>query len=223
MEGVHLVMGVGVPREWAQGKYMIRLWDELSRRLGFTYEYHSFPSSRLALLTDSGEIDGDMMRVYEYGEDQENLIRVPTPFKEHALLVYSRFPDGHINKWRDLKNYRVVVRRGVYSIEKPLTAHVAEENIVRLNNLTTSFTFVGLGRADAVIVPDFTPLVTGESRPENIYFAGMLNRTTLHIYLHKSHAEYVPLIDRELRRMEEEGFFDPRLVLPEEAHPPKDE
>jgi polar amino acid transport system substrate-binding protein len=207
LAGVHLDMGMDFPSSWERAKAIIRIFDELSLRLGFTYDYDQYPTSRLSFMTQVGEVDGQFMKTYAYGETQPNLVRVPTSYFSQTLQVYSNSPEIQISHWSDMSDYTLAVMRGIQAFEGPISLYLNESHIVGLKDMKACVLFVELGRADLTILSDFLAEQMKVDTSFDLYLSGELDTVDMYLYLHKSYEKYIPIIDETLKTMKEEGIF----------------
>lgn len=207
MAGEHLKMGLGFSPEWETAKFIITIFDELSQRLGFSYEYAQYPPSRLSLLTESGELDGELFKTYAYGESRSYLSRVPTSYISQTLEVYSSSQTIRIETWEDMSEYTLALKRGIQAIEGPVALYLNEADIVGLNDMVSCVSFVEKGRADLTVLSDFIANQMKHEGNLNLHLVGKLDEIEMYFYLGSSYDEYIPLIDETLRQMKDEGFF----------------
>ncbi|MDC7220788.1 MAG: hypothetical protein PQJ59_12710 [Spirochaetales bacterium] len=211
MEGVHLKIGTSTYETGQHGEYLVILLDELSNKLGFTYDYLYIPPSRLSVMGDEGSIDGDILRISTYGDKHPNLIKVPTSYMNHRILVYCKSPEISVHSWEEIrdKGYTISIRRGVSAFEKPATLYVDEQRILRVNDDNIGIKMAGAERVDLAMISNLALDVLENSMKEaQLYLAGEIPSDTLHLYLHKTKAEYVPIIDRAIQELEEEGILE---------------
>ncbi|MDC7219080.1 MAG: hypothetical protein PQJ59_04005 [Spirochaetales bacterium] len=210
MEGIHLHMGLDTPPHWERSKENIRIFDELSRRLGFTYDYENYPASRLNFLVERGAVDGQFMKTYGYGESQPNLVRLPTSYFTQTIQAYSQSFGIQVNSWSDLEHYSLVIMRGIQAFDSPLSTYLPEKEVIELKDIKSCVQFVESGRAQVTLLSDFLAEQMRIDSDFDLHLAGDLNEHDMYFYLHRSFEEYIPLMDAALNDMMAEGFFTPK-------------
>ena len=204
------------PKEVVQIRWVVEVYGEVFRRLGYEFQYGIYPLPRLILMVNTGEADGEIQRPADYQKDHPNLIRVSEP---HAVVRYTAYavkPGIALHGWSSLKhtNYKVEYRRGISTAARELKSVVAPEH---LSNITT--TEQGLkklisGRSDVFV--DLAYSVTSALKQFNsasfdtskVYQAGIMEEKPVFSYLHKKHADLVPKVAAMLKIMKQEGIIE---------------
>jgi len=91
---------------------------QLYQKIGLNISISPLPASRAQYEANSGIKDGEILRIYSYGEENKNVIRVPTPYYSLTTAVFT-LKDSNINikNTTDLASYRVGKVRGVKHTE----------------------------------------------------------------------------------------------------------
>ena len=63
-------------------------------RLGYKVEIKPLPGKRAQKSANMGTVDGEIMRIFAYGEETPNTIRVPTPYYELETTAFARRGSG---------------------------------------------------------------------------------------------------------------------------------
>ncbi|AQS39013.1 hypothetical protein Sps_03898 [Shewanella psychrophila] len=83
-------------------------------KLGIEITITPMPGKRAQQMANSGSKDGEIMRIYSYGNETPNTIRVPTPYYYLETMAFiKQGSDVVINSRKDLHNYRLAKVRGV--------------------------------------------------------------------------------------------------------------
>lgn len=198
-------------------QWLILIYTEALRRMDIEFVLELVPAKRASLYCDTGQVDGDLSRVYSYSERHPNLIRV----EEHNVLVkFSAFTtDSRIvlKGWKSLreKEYHVEYRRGISQCEIALPRVVPPERLSDVTAVHQGIQKLLLGRTDVYVgVTDYVMkyLSSDEfkqiSQGRAVFHAGLMGQITGHAHLHKKHRALVPQLSAILGKMKEEGLFD---------------
>lgn len=111
-------------------------------------KYISYPSKRSLMLANTGVCAAEVGRISRATEIFTNLETVVTPIYNLRGYAFVKKNSGlEIEKWDDLKNYRVAVRRGeIYAAEG-----AKKFRPVEVGDYKTLFTLVENGRIDVAI------------------------------------------------------------------------
>lgn len=203
-------------KESFYGRWLNLIYTEVFRRLGYEFRYKGYPGGRAPILSEYGEVDGEIHRGIEYEKTTINLIRVPESSFIASYIAYAVTPGIVLNGWDSLKNtsYIVEYRRGAKIPEVALPAVV---NAEKLSNITTAE--LGLkklirGRIDiyieqeGVALETFKKLDTAKFNTESVYAAGIMYTGGSYVYLHKKHADLLQNIADTLKAMKQEGLTE---------------
>ncbi|UTF51907.1 transporter substrate-binding domain-containing protein [Desulfomicrobium sp. ZS1] len=170
------------------------------KKTGMDINIIAFPGKRANLEVTTGRADGETSRIYNYGEINTNLIRVPTPYgtletsafalKEKKLVIKSI---------EDLKNFRIAIVRGVQHTED-ITKGM--QNIAVMNDICAMMMFVKLGRADIALTNTLAGIgALKKLKMDDIVAVGTLEKLDLYHYLIPRHRNMVPIVDAAIREM----------------------
>lgn len=117
-------------------KFFELLYTEAFHRLGFKFAYTIFPLKRCSVTANDGKVDGEPQRVYNYGKDYPNLIRVDEVIFINRSMAFATNPAIRLDGWDSLKDttYRVEYLRGALRPEQELPQRVKPE---LLSSITT--------------------------------------------------------------------------------------
>jgi polar amino acid transport system substrate-binding protein len=179
---------------------------EFYKKLGIKITISPKPGKRAQLMASTGNKDGEIMRIWTYGNETPTTIRVPTPYYQLETMPFIRKgSDVEINSKSDLKKYRIAKVRGVKhtdNITRGLTEvsdfnstkkmmqifkHRASIDVALTNTIDGIIELNRLGVVD--IIPLKRPLATLD----------------LYHYIHNDHAELVPRIDSVIKEMKSNG------------------
>lgn len=173
-------------------------------KLGIEVIAKAFPARRSLTEADRGNTDGEVSRIAAIEDQHPNLIRVTVPIDYFTVVAITHNLDISIDRIEDLAPYRVGIRTGIRFAEKA-TAHLPD--VVRLAEWDTLFDLLAMGRLDVVIATPLTwQLQTQREGMDNLHILQPpLDTINLYHYLHKRHADLVPVVARTLQNMQSSG------------------
>lgn len=191
---------------------------EIYQQLGHELDVRFMPGLRAQQSANDGVVDGEVLRIYAYGDQTPNVIRVPTPYYAIKTVVYRRKgSDVDVKSKDDLSRYKSVIVRGVKHTDI-ITRNVDRKNISVLDSPEAMMRFLHKDRAQLAV----TNLLEGNLVIKKLGYNNLerieppLAYLPLYHYIHKDHAELVPLIDQKLIELKINGQFDVLLEKYEE-------
>nr|WP_225940416.1 ABC transporter substrate-binding protein [Desulfomicrobium macestii] len=170
------------------------------KKSGMDINIISFPGKRANLEVTTGRADGETSRIYNYGEINTALIRVPTPYGTLKTTAFApREKKLVIKSIDDLKNFRIAIVRGVQH-----TADITKgmQNIAILNDICAMMMFVKVGRADIALTNTLAGIgALKKLKMDDIVAVGTLEELDLYHYLIPKHRNMVPVVDAAIREM----------------------
>lgn len=178
---------------------------QIYQNIGLTIDISPLPGDRAQFVARSGNKDGEIMRIWTYGEENESLIRVPTSY--YYLETMPFIMTGRnifVSSSNDLKNYKLAKVRGVKhtnNITKGLT------NVYEMNSTENIFKLLRSGRVDIALTNTLDGnLVLSRLGFDNVEaLSSPLAELPLYHYIHEKNKHLVPLIDKEIKRLKERG------------------
>ena len=203
------------------GKYLILVFTEAFGRLGYELQYDGYPAARASAMSDSGEADGEISRVFEYQAAHPNLIRVEEELYSTNFVAFAAKSGIVLQGWNSLKNtdYIVDYRRGVKLSESRLSQVVPPGHLSEVTSAAQGLKKLISGRTDLYVDVEFTILEAKKGLSPNafdvsaLYPAGIMQKVDAFSYLHKKHALLVPQLTKTLKAMKQEGLFDSYLKI----------
>ncbi len=195
------------------GMFLDMVYTEAFSRLGRTFQFQQYPPARCIVLSDAGEVDGEITRIDRYGEMHPDVIRVEEPHYTSGFFALTMDESLTLDGWKSLGegDYKVNYRRGVHGAEPHLLAIVKPENLDAVNTLISGLRKLVTGRCD-VFVESESELIpfwmSDEFKDSGMRIAGVMQRYTAHMYLHKKNRALVPRLEKVLREMKAEGLFE---------------
>ena len=179
-------------------------------RIGYDVEALKVPAERGLIMADQGQCDGMDARAPVVEEVCVNLIRVPTPLYTNLLVAFSKKTDiDTAEGWDALAPYRLGSVLGYKFVEKQTSVY----DRVLVSCYDQLFALLENDRLDVAVVAylDALPSLRDFDLGDIRLLSPPLGRTPMYHYLHKQHADLVPVIDGVLRQMREEGRMDALL------------
>ena len=185
---------------------------QIYARLGIKITITSLPGKRAEFEATSGLADGEIMRIFGYGVENQTVHRVPTPYYYLQTMVFSRDgSDVAIKNRADLRRYSIARVRGVkhtnaitegLKIVSDVSSTIemmrlVEQGLVDVgltNTLDGIMTIQALGLQN--VSPQKSPLAT----------------LSLYHYIHEDHRELVPVIDGKIRELRDSGELDDMIA-----------
>lgn len=163
------------------------------------------PANRAQFEANSGIKAGESLRIYTYGIENQNQIRVPTPYYHLYTSVFS-LKNSHlkVSNKNDLKKYKVGIITGVKHTEN-ITKGL--EKVYNSNNTKHLFQQLVLGNIDIAL----TNLSDGELMIKQERFTNIqvlnpsLTKLGLFHYIHKNHKDLIEPINNKIKQLQANG------------------
>ncbi|MFT5702148.1 MAG: polar amino acid transport system substrate-binding protein [Desulforhopalus sp.] len=179
---------------------------EAYKRLGIQAHIKAFPSARSLLMSNMGEVDGEVSRIKGIDKNYSNLIIVPVAINIVEGVVFTKDVTFSVTGWDSLLPYTIGIKRGTKFAEKGTKG-------MNVQSVTTNrqlFLKLDLRRTDVIV----TARVSGLVELKMLKFEGIqvleppLVTMKLYHYLHKKHASLLPALTKVLQDMLVEGRIE---------------
>jgi ABC-type amino acid transport substrate-binding protein len=189
---------------------------KIYKNIGIDIVVVPLPGQRAQFEANVGIKDGEIMRIWTYGDENKQSIRVPTPYYYLETMAFI-LKDSQIdirNK-DDLKKYRLAKVRGVKhtnNITKGLS------NVYEMNSTENMFRMLNNGKIDVVL----TNTLDGNLVLKRLGFDNIVSINKplavlpLYHYVFEKHKVMVPLIDSEILRLKNSGVLAQMILLAEQ-------
>ncbi|MGH1542868.1 MAG: substrate-binding periplasmic protein [Arenicella sp.] len=181
------------------------LIPEIYKKLGYTANINPMPGKRAQQEATSGSKDGEIMRIFTYGQENPTTIRVPTPYYYLETMGFVKRGSGiKINDKSDLARYRLVKVRGVKHTNN-ISAGLSK--VQDIGSTERMMKFLNFGRADIAL----TNTVDGMLTLQKLGFTDIvpldkpLATLELFNYIHESNKHLVPEVDSAIKEMLQDG------------------
>ncbi|AOT10832.1 substrate-binding periplasmic protein [Pseudoalteromonas luteoviolacea] len=177
---------------------------EVYKQLDINITITPLPGKRAQFEAKTGMKNGEIMRIFSYGEETPTTIRVPTPYYYLETTAFVR-KDSNINirTAADLQQYHIVKVRGVKhtnNITKGLK-HVED-----MDTTAQALKLVSKGLADVALTNKTDGLIYLKKLGiNNVTHSPSLAVLDLYHYIHESQQHLVPLVNNKLIEMKESG------------------
>ncbi|SMF35912.1 extracellular solute-binding protein, family 3 [Desulfovibrio gilichinskyi] len=208
-----LIFASGSPMDSYQSMITYPLLKEACKRNGINLEVKSYPSPRALLMSNSGALDGELHRVYEFHEVSNgkypNLVRIECQLLSSYVAVFSKDHNIKISSCADLKDATVGYRAGRQNIKKQLSETLPESHIFSQTSELSLFRMVGKGLLDYVISESIEGKKFLYLYPElkTIKEVGRLSEMKIYAYINKKYSQLAPKIAATLNEMKRDGTF----------------
>ncbi len=176
------------------------------KRIDINFQVKRYPAKRALVISNSGEVDGELFRIANINKKWKNLVMVPTPIAYLKVVSYSKNKNIKISSWDSLKPYKIGIKRGIIHSDKGTKG--MQRQIVESN--TQLFTILKNDRVDVIVLAYFNALkeLRNHLYPDIKLLKPALTNHPLHHYLHKKNKSIVAKLDKELQAMEKQGLIE---------------
>lgn len=200
-------------QESPEGIFLDLLYTEAFKRLGMTFIYKQHPPKRASIMSDSGEADGELSRIYTYNETHPNVIRVEESHWQSGFLAVATDPFIKVDGWAGLAKteYKVTYKRGIKGCENNLPHVVLPKNLDRVETNAQGLKKLLSGWTDLFIASEIdivSVLHSDEFKNSGLQIVGVMETFSSHAFLHKKHKELAPKLAAVLKKMKEEGLLE---------------
>lgn len=197
---VHLTLaGPSDARTDISACILIEAYDNLD----ISIDTQRLPSLRSLVTSNNGNADGELNRISGLDERYPNLVQVPTPVNEVIGTAFYKDGVADIRTWEDLRPYMIGIKRGT-QFSADATQGMRVRDVTTLDQL---FSLLDIGRIDVVVVDHFVGLDMIQKKGLRDIKVSKLDVESIKLfhYLHKKNSHLVPVIEQELKAMNERG------------------
>jgi len=180
-----------------------KVLTEAYQRLGIKVHIDTFPAGRSLIMSNNGDVDGEVYRVKGIEKTYENLVMVPVAVNKVEVVVFTKGVTFSVTGWDSLKPYTIGIRRGTKLVEKG-TKGMTVKSVTKIEQL---FLKLDLGRNDVIV----SSRLAGLKAMKELDIKGIrlleppIATKNVYHYLHKKNAHLLPGIKKVLQDMESEG------------------
>lgn len=189
---------------------------KIYNNIGLKAEVTPLPGNRAQYVANSGISDGEIMRIWSYGDENPNTIRVSTPYYYLETMPFVlKNSNITIKNQHDLKKYRLSKVRGVKHTNN-ITKGLSQ--VYDMSTTADMFKLLLNGKVDVVLTNTLDGALTLSrlGLNEKIVSLNPLARLPLFHYIHKKHKHLVPVINQAIINMQATGELT-EVILAAEA------
>ena len=180
---------------------------QIYERLQIPIKITAMPGKRAEQYACSGIKDGEIMRIWSYGEQHPSVIRVPTPYYQLQTMAFAMKKGISITSAEDLIKYRLVKVRGVKH-----TDNITQEmpNVHTVDDTKIMMNFLIEGRADIALTSWADGLNTlNEMKIDTVHPVGPpLATLDLFHYIHQDQSHLVDKVNKAILEMKKSGELE---------------
>jgi ABC-type amino acid transport substrate-binding protein len=189
---------------------------KIYKNIGINIFITPLPGKRAQFVANNGYHAGEIMRIWTYGLENVNTVRVPTPYYYLETMPFILKKSNIVIKHKkDLSKYRLSKIRGVKHTNN-ITKGM--HDIYEMSNSKEMFKLLVSGKVDVVL----TNTLDGNLTLKELGYADIITPMKsplavlpLYHYIHKKHVELVPLIDKEIKRLKNSGVLATMIIKAE--------
>lgn len=178
---------------------------EVYKKLGIDIVIIRLPGQQAQKNATSGIYDGEIMRIWTYGEEFPAVMRVPTPYYHLETMAFFKRNSGiEISSRSDLLQYRLLKILGVKHTEN-ITSGLSY--VVNVDRTDKMMQLLAYGRADVALTNRIDGIASlRRLKLDNIvHLEQPLAVLNLYHYIHRRHQALVPRVDKLLQTMQSSG------------------
>ncbi|MFB9886323.1 type 2 periplasmic-binding domain-containing protein [Balneatrix alpica] len=168
--------------------------------LNIDIEVIVLPPRRSIWEVNNGNIDAEMARVEEVGNNYPELIKVPEPLGPLKIAVLSLNPDLAVSRWEDLYGLKVDCIRGFLYSELRLGARAEY-----LSHPDLALERLRIGRSQVAVLPyEYALQLQQRSSFPRLHLL-IIDQPTLYHYLHPRHQALVEPLSAAIRQLKQQA------------------
>jgi len=175
-------------------------------QIGQPIEIVPLPDERSLLWSNSGHIDGEVLRIAAVTSMYPNLVRVPVAIDKFEAMAFTKRKDVEIKNWGSLHPYSILLRIGTKFAERGTRGM----NVRAFPTNKEVFDALHRGRYDIAVASRLTGMyeIKRLGLTEVSVVEPPLADYYLYHYLNEKHESIIPKITLELEQMEKNGMIE---------------
>lgn len=189
---------------------------QIYENIGINITISPLPGDRAQFAAKSGKKDGEIMRIWTYGEENKNLVRVPTPYYYLETMPFIlKGKQITVTTKNDLQQYKLAKVRGVKHTNN-ITQGLSD--VYNMNSTTNMFKLLRSGRVDIALTNtlDGNHIIAKHGLNDVTPLDKPLVSLPLYHYVHAKHKHLVPVVDAEIQRLKGNGELARLLAAAEQ-------
>jgi len=178
---------------------------QIYKELGINITIKQLPGDRAQFEAVSGMSDGEIMRIYTYGNENPTVHRVPTSYYYLETMAFTKKGSGiTISKKADLAKYSIAKVRGVKHTNN---ITIGLTNVSNVSSTEAMMRLLNDNLVDVVLTNTLDGLLTIKRLELDNIIASTkpLARLDLFHYIHEDHKTLIPKVDKEIKKMKASG------------------
>ncbi|WP_413560639.1 hypothetical protein [Bdellovibrio sp. HCB209] len=190
------------------GKNETAMIVDAFRDLGFKLEFRRVPLARGAQEISNENIDGELVRVREYGDTHPDLIRVEEPIAKVYFSIYAKRGAEVPCSWKELlgSKLRIDFQRGIHYFEMNLKDYVSTR-VESIDTPMQMFQRLQSSRSDVFLLDRQSAdnVIAKSPKKWNVERVCDLHVSPAYMYLKKTHAELAGKLPELFRKHRKPG------------------
>lgn len=185
-----------------------QILPQIYQSIGINIQITSMPADKAEAIANRGLADGEIMRIWTYGEENPKSIRVPTPYYYLETMPFVLKDSGIVIRSKaDLSQYRIAKVRGVKH-----TNNITEglPFVFESHSTENIFKLLRAGKVDVAITNTLDGLIVINNMAVNdiIPMDSPLKTLPLYHYIYQSKAAVVSQVDNAIKQLQKTGQLD---------------
>ncbi|NRB81090.1 MAG: hypothetical protein HRU38_20895 [Saccharospirillaceae bacterium] len=174
---------------------LIQAYSQAGHNLTITL----LPPTRSLIMSNNGDIDGEVLRIINITEQAPNLLPVNVPISFLDIYVWGKASLDY-SETDDFVHLYMVAINGV-QFQKNF-AEKYNIKTIYVKSLDSSVKMIGSGRADFIVFPNqIIAIAYNNNITDFINHGDPIVKVPLMNFLHKKHKELIPQIEIELKKV----------------------
>ncbi|NRD75134.1 transporter substrate-binding domain-containing protein [Shewanella sp. VB17] len=177
-------------------------------KLGHQITITPLPGKRASTMLSIGEKDGEIMRIFSYGIEHPDAIRVPTHYYSLQTMAFYKKNTGIVIKTKDdLAQYKVAKVRGVKHTNNMTKGmrfvYDMESTLAMMDSLES-------GEVQVALTNTIDGLIAIKARGYNdiVKLSEPLSELYLYHYIHQDHPELASEVNEVIKKMAASGELE---------------
>jgi len=194
-----------------QGKFSVRVYEEILRELGHKLTIKMLPPLRLAKQVKSLHLDGELIRMSGYGDKNPHLTKIEESTFKFSIAAYTAKENISITKWDELAPYDLAHRNGMKVIGFELKKRFPDKIVIKDNDPNKLLKLTSLKRIDIYLGVEYLSdnLIKNlkKGNIHNIKKLRVLKKDTAHLFLLNKHSKLAKAISEKLSEYKTSGKY----------------
>jgi hypothetical protein len=175
-------------------------------KAGIEMEVLFLPLEESLQRSNSGQTDGELVRIKKITQLYPNLRQVPVEIISVEAIAFSKNTSLNIKQWSDLKGHKLTIVKGTKFIEQA-TKNIPKEVVLSFKE---AFDALAQDKTEILVIPKLAGLRLYYSHEyDNIKpVSAALTRLSLYHFVHKKNSHLIPIITPVLQEMKKSGEID---------------